>query len=440
MLRNYARARFSVSPVSRTFSSSVRKLQPQSLFTKSPDDVVLTLALRTPLCKAKKGGLKDTPSDVLLVGMLKAVKERCGIDPGLIEDIAVGTCHPPSPCYESRASAMAAGFPQHVPVQAINRLCSSGLMALRSVSDSISKGDIDIGLAVGVESMTHNPRPTPKFNSDEIKANQAALDCAEPMGWTSENVAADFNISREKMDELALLSHNRASEAQKSGRFADEIVPFKTVLKSEDGSVKEVVLDKDDGIRHGSTMEGMAKARSAFPDWGKARSTGANSSQVTDGAAAALLMRRSTAEKLGLGDQIVAKHVATSVVGVEPKYMGIGPAVENLLKRMSSKVLERTGLKLSDIDLFEINEAFSSMYVYCVEQLGLDIDKVNVNGGAIALGHPLGATGVRQVATGLAELRRRNGRILCTSMCIGSGMGAAAIFVNESAQKVAAKL
>ncbi|KAG8710538.1 hypothetical protein FRC09_000084 [Ceratobasidium sp. 395] len=434
MLRNYARTRFSVSSISRPFSSSVRKLQPQSLFTRSPDDVVLTLALRTPLCKAKKGGLKDTPSDVLLVGLLKAVKERCGIDPGLIEDIAVGTCHPPSPCYESRASAMAAGFPQHVPVQAINRLCSSGLMALRSVSDSISKGDIDIGLAVGVESMTHNPRPTPKFNSDEIKANQAALDCAEPMGWTSENVAADFDISRQKMDELALLSHHRASEAQKSGRFADEIIPFKTILKAEDGSAKEVVLDKDDGIRHGSTMEGMAKARSAFPDWGKARSTGANSSQVTDGAAAALLMRRSTAEKLGLGDKIIAKHVATSVVGVEPKYMGIGPAFA------IPKVLERTGLKLSDIDLFEINEAFSSMYVYCVEQLGLDIDKVNVNGGAIALGHPLGATGVRQVATGLAELRRRNGRILCTSMCIGSGMGAAAIFVNESARKVAAKL
>ncbi|QRV78730.1 peroxisomal 3-ketoacyl-CoA thiolase [Ceratobasidium sp. AG-Ba] len=329
---------------------------------------------------------------------------------------------------------MAAGFPQHVPVQAINRLCSSGLMAIRSISDSISKGDIDIGLAVGVESMTHNPRPTPKFDSDEIKANRAALDCAEPMGWTSENVAADFDISREKMDELALLSHNRASEAQKSGRFADEIIPFKTILKAEDGSVKEVTIDKDDGIRHGSTMEGMAKARSAFPDWGKARSTGANSSQVTDGAAAALLMRRSTAEKLGLADKIIAKHVATSVVGVEPKYMGISPATT------LSKVLERTGLKIEDVDLFEVNEAFSSMYVYCVEKLGLNIEKVNVNGGAIALGHPLGATGVRQVATGLAELRRRNGKILCTSMCIGSGMGAAAIFVNETAQKVAAKL
>ncbi|KAG9120691.1 hypothetical protein FRC07_003716, partial [Ceratobasidium sp. 392] len=179
MLRNYARTRFSASSVTRTFSSTVRTLEPRSLFTKNPDDVVLTLALRTPLCKAKKGGLKDTPSDVLLVGMLQAVKERSGIDLGLIEDIAVGTCHPPSPCYESRASALAAGFPQHVPVQAINRLCSSGLMALRSVSDSISKGDIDIGLAVGVESMTHNPRPTPKFNSEEIKANQAAIDCAE---------------------------------------------------------------------------------------------------------------------------------------------------------------------------------------------------------------------------------------------------------------------
>ncbi|KAL5633710.1 hypothetical protein ACGC1H_005803, partial [Rhizoctonia solani] len=411
-----------------------RTLEPKSLFTKHPDDVVLTLAVRTPLCKAKKGGLKDTPSDVLLVGMLKAVQERSGVDPNLVEDIVVGTCHPPSPAYEARASAIAAGFPKHVPVQTINRLCSSGLMALRSVSDSITKGDIDIGLAVGVESMTHNPRPTPKFNSEEIKANQAATDCAEPMGWTSEMVAADFNITREKMDELGLLSHNRASEAQKSGRFADEIVPFKTILKGEDGLVKEVVLDKDDGIRHGSTMEGMAKARSAFPDWGKARSTGANSSQVTDGAAAALLMRRSTAEKLGLADKIIAKHVATSVVGVEPKYMGIGPA------SAIPKVLERTGLKISDVDLFEINEAFASMYVYCVDKLGLDIEKVNVNGGAIALGHPLGATGIRQVATGLAELRRRNGKVLCTSMCIGSGMGAAAIFVNETAQKVAAKL
>ncbi|KAG9125753.1 hypothetical protein FRC07_006335, partial [Ceratobasidium sp. 392] len=186
MLRNYARTHFCASSVTRSFSSTVRTLEPRSLFTKHPDDVVLTLALRTPLCKAKRGGLKDTPSDVLLVGMLKAVKERSGIDLGLIEDIAVGTCHPPSPCYESRASALAAGFPQHVPVQAINRLCSSGLMALRSVSDSISKGDIDIGLAVGVESMTHNPRPTPKFNSEEIKSSQAAIDCAEPMGWTSE--------------------------------------------------------------------------------------------------------------------------------------------------------------------------------------------------------------------------------------------------------------
>ncbi|KAF8600992.1 3-ketoacyl-CoA thiolase [Ceratobasidium sp. AG-I] len=431
MLRNCTRTRFPGLLLFRPLSSPVRTFQSNNLFEKHPDDVVLTLAMRTPLCKAKKGGLKDTPSDVLLIGLLQAVKERSAIDPGLIEDIVVGTCHPPSPAYEARASAIAAGFPKHVPVQTINRLCSSGLMALRSVSDSISKGDIDIGLAVGVESMTHNPRPTPKFHSEDIKANQAAMDCAEPMGWTSENVAADFDISREKMDALALLSHNRASEAQKSGRFAEEIIPFKTVLKDENGVAKEVVIDKDDGIRHGSNMEAMAKARSAFPDWGKARSTGANSSQVTDGAAAALLMRRSTAEKLGLADKIIAKHVATSVVGVEPKYMGISPA---------SKVLERTGLKISDVDLFEINEAFSSMYVYCVEKLGLDIEKVNVNGGAIALGHPLGATGVRQVATGLAELRRRNGRVLCTSMCIGSGMGAAAIFVNETAQKVAAKL
>ncbi|KAF8751211.1 thiolase, partial [Rhizoctonia solani] len=293
MLCTLSRTGISSKHTYRSFSATVRTLEPKSLFTKHPDDVVLTLALRTPMCKAKKGGLKDTPSDVLLVGMLKAARERSGIDPALVEDIVVGTCHAPSPAYEARASAIAAGFPKHVPVQAINRLCSSGLMALRSISDSITKGDIDVGLAVGVESMTHNPRPTPKFNSEEIKANQAATDCAE---------------------------------AQKSGRFDEEIVPFKTILKGEDGSVKEVVIDKDDGIRHGSTIEGLAKARSAFPDWGQARSTGANSSQVTDGAAVALLMRRSTAEKLGLADKIIAKHVATSVVGVEPRHMGVGPA------------------------------------------------------------------------------------------------------------------
>jgi acetyl-CoA acyltransferase 1 len=184
-----------------------------------------------------------------------------------------------------------------------------------------------------------------------------------------------------------------------------------------------VTVTEDDGIRHNAAIENFSKAKSAFPQWGEGKSTGPNSSQVTDGGAAVVLMKRARAEELGL--EILGKHVATSVIGVPPRHMGIGPAFA------IPKVLESVGITKDEVDLWEINEAFSSMYVYCLQQLDLDIAKVNVNGGAIALGHPLGATGVRQVVTGLAELGRRGERVLVSSMCIGSGMGAAAIFVNE---------
>ncbi|KAK9896133.1 thiolase [Cystobasidium minutum MCA 4210] len=416
-----------VGAASRTFatSSNARAL-PESITKKSPDDVVITWVKRTALTKAKKGGFKDTPSDTLLMKMFEKAKEQAGFDTNLVEDIAVGTCHPPSPCYESRAAALAAGFAEHTPVQAINRLCGSGLMAIRSISDSVARGDIEIGLAVGVESMTWNARPTPVFRDEKILGNEAATHCAEPMGWTSENVGRDFKISREKMDRYALRSHNLAEQATKSGKFLEEIVPIKTVqINAETGEKKEVTIDKDDGIRSGSTYEAIAKGRSAFPQWGDL-STGANSSQVTDGAAAAFIMTRRKAEELGL--KPLARHIATSVVGCTPKYMGIGPAFA------IPKVLEKVGLTKEQVDLWEINEAFATMYVYCVEKLGLDPEKVNVNGGAIALGHPLGATGVRQVATGLSELRRRGEQILCTSMCIGSGQAAAGIFVSESSE------
>jgi len=200
-----------------------------------------------------------------------------------------------------------------------------------------------------------------------------------------------------------------------------------SIPQMPDAPPQPVVITEDDGIRHNASLENFAKAKSAFPQWGEGKSTGPNSSQVTDGAAAAVLMRRSKAEELGV--EIIGKHVATAVVGVAPRHMGIGPVFA------IPKVLQKVGLTKEDVDLWEINEAFSSMYVYCLEQLNLDIDKVNVNGGAIALGHPLGATGVRQVVTGLAELGKRGQNVLCTSMCIGSGMGAAAIFINERARK-----
>jgi len=252
-----------------------------------------------------------------------------------------------------------------------------------------------------------------------------ACDCTMPMGWTSENVAGDFNISREEMDAWAALSFQRAEHADKAGYFANEIVPFTVFDKPdpETGKRATKVVTKDDGIRYGTTKDKLLKVRAAFPQWKPSQTTGGNASQITDGAAAVLLMTRRKADELGL--TILAKHVATSVAGVPPRVMGIGPTYAIPM------VLDHVGITQDDVDIFEINEAFASMMVYCVRKLGLDPEKVNVNGGAIALGHPLGATGARQVATGLNELARRNGKILVTSMCIGTGMGAAAVFVRE---------
>ncbi|KAF8745169.1 WD40 repeat-like protein, partial [Rhizoctonia solani] len=382
-----------------------------ALSKKSPDDVVITMAVRSALTKAKKGGFKDTRSDELLTGMFKAAIAKMQIDPALIQDICVGTVLPPGAPYEARSAALAAGIPQTTPVQVINRFCSSGLMAVTTVANQIRVGQIDIGLAVGVESMTANPDSGSPKLSDEIMAHNTAKDCVMPMGWTSENVAQDFNITREDMDQFAALSHQRASEAQRTGRFS-EIVPVEGFSKSESGERTRIIVDKDDGIRHDTNPAALGKIRSAFPQWGGGKTTGGNASQITDGAAAVLLMRRKKAEELGL--PILAKYITTSVAGLAPRIMGIGPTYAIPM------ALEQTGLTVGDVDLFEINEAFASMYVYSVRKLGLDIEKVNVNGGA------------RQVATGLAELERRGGKqVLVTSMCIGLGMGAAAVFIRD---------
>jgi len=244
------------------------------------------------------------------------------------------------------------------------------------------------------------------------------------MGWTGENVAREFNISREDMDEFAARSFQRAEAAEKARYFTKEIVPFTAYQKdAATGARKKVTVSKDDGIRYGTTKDTLLKIRSAFPQWPPARTTGGNASQVTDGAAAVLLMTRKKAEELGL--RVLAKYANIAISGLAPRIMGIGPAVA------IPKVLEKVGLTKDDVDLFEINEAYASMYVYCVRKLGLDPEKVNVNGGAIAFGHPLGATGARQIATGLNELERRGGKVLVTSMCMGTGMGAAAVFLGE---------
>ncbi|RSH79182.1 uncharacterized protein EHS24_001221 [Apiotrichum porosum] len=418
--------------VSRSGARGYASARVAEVVKPKADDVVITFARRTPLTRAKKGGFRDTSADGLLYKFLKAGMAESGVKPEQVQDIIAGTCHAPSPCYEVRAASLAAGFPEETPAQAINRLCGSGLMALRHVSDSVRAGDIDIGLAVGYESMSTNPRPTPVFKEEAILNNPPSLDCAKPMGWTSEMLALEYDVSRAKQDEYGLLSHNRAEAAQKAGRFDNEIIPIETTVLSDPAdpnSARETItVSQDDGIRKGLTPDKLTSARPAFKGMGDERSTGPNSSQVTDGAAMAILMRRSKAEELGL--PILATHLATSVVGVTPRVMGIGPVAA------IPAVLKRTGLTTEDVDLYEINEAFGSMYAYSVEKLGLDINKVNVNGGAIALGHPLGATGVRQVATGVSEILRRKAesgsqdkQILVTSMCIGSGMGAAGVFV-----------
>lgn len=326
--------------------------------------------------------------------------------------------------YYNRAAMLGAGFPETTSGSSCNRFCSSGLKAVQDIASQIATGAIEIGLAIGAESMTVGGDRLERPFFDEILAgSQGARDCMQPMGQTSENVGNDFNVTREKQDRFATESFRRAEVAQKAGWFDDEIVPIQVKIKDpKTGEVKAATLTRDEGPRYGTTFEALSKIRPAFMPHGD-KSTGGNSSQVTDGAAAVLLMKRSRAEQLG--QPIMGKFVGATVAGLAPRIMGIGPSVA------IPKLLSKYNLSLDEIDLIEINEAFASMAVYCLETLKIDHSKLNVRGGAIALGHPLGCTGARQIVTGLSECRRQKKKILLTSMCIGTGMGMAGLFVNE---------
>ncbi|KAL2891759.1 3-ketoacyl-CoA thiolase, peroxisomal [Ceratocystis lukuohia] len=399
--------------------SSLSKIQ-----QKNPDDVVITLAVRTPLCKSFKGGFKDSQLEDIVFLLLQQVKQRSGLDPKLVEDICLGNVSDGKACYKLRCAALAAGFPNTTSAYSVNRFCSSGLKATADIAAAISTGSIEIGLAVGAESMTAGgDKIEEPFSQTVLDASQEARDSIEPMGWTSENVAKDFGLSRQALDEYAAESYRRAEQAQKTGAFDDEIVPVVAKVKGPDGALREVTLTKDEGIRPGTTAEKLSKVRAAFPQWGGA-TTGGNASQITDGAAAVLLMKRSTAQRLG--QPILAKYVGSTVAGLSPRIMGIGPTVA------IPKLLSQHNITLSDIDVIEVNEAFATMAVYTKDFLGLDYQKMNPKGGAIALGHPLGCTGARQIVTGLSELRRQKKKMLLTSMCIGTGMGMAGLFVNEA--------
>ncbi|XP_069385699.1 3-ketoacyl-CoA thiolase, peroxisomal isoform X1 [Paralichthys olivaceus] len=384
------------------------------------DDVVLVHGLRSAICRAKRGSFKDTTPDELLSAVMTAVLTDVGLSPNQLGDICVGNVlQPGAGALMVRVAHFLSGFPETVPVYTVNRQCSSGLQALFNVAGAIRSGSIDLGLACGVESMSLRTMGNPGDLSSRLMDNDKARDCIMPMGITSENVAERFGISREKQDAFALNSQQKAARAQNMNLFDQEIVPVTTKLLDDAGEEREVTVLKDDGIRPGTTLAGLRKLRPAFKPDGS--TTAGNSSQVSDGAAAVLIGRRSAVEALGL--PVLGVLRASAVVGVPPDVMGIGPAAA------IPAALDQAGLTLDDIDVFEINEAFASQAVYCVEKLRIPPEKVNPNGGAIALGHPLGCTGARQVVTLLNELKRRGKRAYgVVSMCIGTGMGAAAVF------------
>jgi acetyl-CoA acyltransferase 1 len=386
--------------------------------------VVVTCALRTPFTKGGKGGFKDTQSSDLLIGALTALIKRSGIDPSLVEDIAVGTVLAPGGgATEFRAAALAAGFPVTTSTKSLNRQCSSGLQACVDIANAIKAGVIEIGIGAGSESMStqYGPNAVSEF-SPALEAHQEAANCKVPMGVLSEKMAKAKGIPRSAQDAFAAQSFQRAIQAQKDGLFDEEIAPL--TVKWTDPKTEEektITVSKDDGVREGITAESLGKIRPAFSKDGSIHA--GNASQISDGAAAVLLMKRSTAERLG--QTILGKYVQASIVGVPPLLMGVGPAAAIPV------VLEKTGLGKDEIDIYEINEAFASQCLYCINELGLDQAKINPKGGAIAFGHPLGVTGARQVSTLLTELKRTGKKIGVTSMCIGTGMGMAAVWVAE---------
>ncbi|OMP86322.1 3-ketoacyl-CoA thiolase, peroxisomal, partial [Diplodia seriata] len=387
--------------------------------------IVVTCALRTPITKGGKGGFKDTQASDLLVGAFKALIDRSKIDPKLVEDVAVGTVLAPGGgATEFRAAAIAAGFPLSAGVKSLNRQCSSGLQACVDIANAIKAGVIDVGVGAGVESMStqYGPQAVSEF-SELLDSVPESKNCKVPMGVLSEAMAKDKGVQRAKQDAFAAKSFQKAEAAQKAGLFDEEIAPLDNILWQDPKTDEEkrIRVAKDDGVRPGMTAEGLGKIRPAFAKDGSIHA--GNASQVSDGAAAVLLMKRSTALKLG--QNILGKFVQASVVGVPPLLMGVGPAAAIPV------VLEKTGLDTKEVDIYEINEAFASQCVFCIEELGLDAEKVNPKGGAIAFGHPLGCTGARQVSTLLYELKRRKQQIGVTSMCVGTGMGMAAVWVAE---------
>lgn len=387
-------------------------------------EAVVVSAVRTAVGKAPRGILKDTrPDDVAAIVVKEAVARVPGLKLEEVDDVVLGCAFPESDqgLNLARVVAMRAGFPHTVPGQTVNRFCSSGLQAIATAAYEIMVGAEEVMIAGGVEFMSQVPIMglTPSPNPYLVEHNPQAY---TSMGLTAENVAEKFGISREDQDRFALLSHQKAAKAIREGKLKEEILPIPAKVREvkEDGAVvvKEVIFDTDEGVRFDASLEAMASLKPAFKVKGTV--TAGNASQTSDGAAALVLMSRERAEKMGVKPMATFRSFA--VAGVPPEVMGIGPAYA------VPKALKLAGLTIKDIGLVELNEAFASQSLYVIRQLGLNLEIVNVNGGAIAVGHPLGCTGAKLTTTLLYEMKRRNVRYGLVTMCIGGGMGAAGVF------------
>ncbi|CAN5696603.1 thiolase family protein [soil metagenome] len=387
-------------------------------------EAVIVSVVRTAVGKAPKGTWKKTrPDDLGAAAIKEAVKRAEGLDANEIDDVIMGCAFPEAEqgMNVARTAAIEAGLPVEVSAMTVNRYCSSGLQTIAIAADRIRTGGAEIIVAGGLETMSMIPmggnviRPNPKIvdNYPDYYLN---------MGLTAENLARKYEITREQADEFSLQSHQKAAEAIKSGKFKDEIVPFTVVVDEldENGRVrrKEVVFETDEGVRYDASMEGFAKLKPVFHVKGTV--TAGNSSQMSDGAAAVVIMSAEKAEELGL--KPLARFVAYATSGCLQEGMGIGPVYA------IPKALKMAGLNLEDIDVIELNEAFAAQGLSVMKVLEMNPAKVNLNGGAVALGHPLGCTGAKLTATILQEMKRRNARYGMVTMCVGGGMGAAGIF------------
>lgn len=386
-------------------------------------EAVIVLGKRTAVGKAPRGALKSVRPEAMGTEVLKALlAEAPGLDPAEIDDVMIGCAFPEGEqgMNMARNIVLRAGLPTSVPGITINRYCSSGLQTIAFAAERIMLGQADLIIAGGVESMSmipmggHTIAPDPYLMKHKPEAYMS-------MGHTAEEVAARYGIRRDDQDAYALESHRRAHRAILEGKFKDEIVPLNVEETLYDhGTVrsKTFVFDTDEGVRPDTSLEALSKLRPAFKEGGTV--TAGNASQTSDGAALVMVTTREKAEALGLKPRLVYRSFA--VAGVDPEVMGIGPVYA------IPKALKLAGVDLSDIDLIELNEAFASQTIYVMRALDLSPERTNVNGGAIALGHPLGATGAKLTVSLMHEMERRNARYGMVTMCIGGGMGAAGIF------------